>query len=138
VKNFVALTGDLHTFLAGYLKPDFNNLFQSPVGVELMVGSISSANLAEELTSAVHLPSAPVPAKNFGLPPNALDPMIRLNNPHIRYWNSSTHGYGILDITPTRLQCTFKAVTTIRSPEAGVVTLKNFTVPAGSVRLIES
>ena len=44
VKNPVALTGDLHTFLAGYLKAEFDNPFERPVGVELMVGSLTSAN----------------------------------------------------------------------------------------------
>ncbi len=137
VQNFVALTGDLHTFLAGYLKTDFNNLFESPMGIELMVGSLTSANLAEGIESAVPIPSAPMPAKEFGVPPNLLDPLIRLNNPHIQYWDSSTHGYGILDITASQLVCTFKAVTTIRSPTANLVTLKTFTIPAGQVKLIK-
>ncbi len=138
VKNFVALTGDLHTFLAGYLKSDFSDLFETPIGVELMVGSISSANLAEDIESAIHLPSAPLPAKNFGVPPNLLEPLVRLNNPHIQYWDSSTHGYGILDITPAHLACTFKAVTTIRSTTANVVRLRTLTVPAGQVKLLQS
>lgn len=136
VQNVVALTGDLHTFLAGYLRVNFNNPFDPPVGVELMVGSISSANLAEGITSAIDLPSQPVPCKQFGVPPNLLDPLIRANNPHIRYWNSSTHGYGILTMTPAQLQCEFKAVTTIKSPTgARLVPLKTFTIPAGTVRI---
>ena len=57
VKNFVAITGDLHTFLAGYLKRDFDNPFESPVGIELMVGSISSANLAEDIESRSNCPA---------------------------------------------------------------------------------
>ena len=135
VQNLVALTGDLHTFLAGYLKTDFNNLFESPMGIELMVGSVTSANLAEGIEAAVPLPNCPVPAKQFGVPPNLLEPLIRVNNPHIHYWDSSTHGYGILDITPARLVCTFKAVTSIRAPSANLVTLKTITVPAGSTKL---
>ena len=135
VKNFVALTGDLHTFLAGYLKPEFYNPFESPVGIELMVGSLTSANFAEEIESAVHLPSAPVPAKQFGVPSNLLAPLIQRLNPHIKYWDSSTHGYALLTLTPTLLTCEFKAVTTIREPTADLVSLKTFTVPAGQVKL---
>ena len=138
VKNFVALTGDLHTFLAGYLKTDFSDPFESPMGVELMVGSLTSANLAEDIESDLHLPSAPVPAKGFGVPPNLLEPLVRLNNPHIRYWDSSTHGYGLLTITPSQLTCVFKAVTTIREPTAQLVTLKTFTVPVNEAKLIQS
>ncbi len=135
VKNFVALTGDLHTFLAGYLKPNFDNIFASPVGIELMVGSLSSANLAEEIQSAAGLSSAPLPAKGFGVPPNLLDPLVRGLNPHIHYWDSSTHGYAVLTLTPAQLTCEFKAVTTIREPTAALVPLKTFTVPAGHVKL---
>jgi alkaline phosphatase D len=138
VKNFVALTGDLHTFLAGYLKPNFDNFFASPMGIELMVGSISSANLAEDIESAVDLPSCPLPAKQFGVPPNALEPLIRINNPHIQYWNSSSHGYALLTLTPTQLTCVFKAVSTIRDQNADLVTLRTFTVPSGRVRLNQS
>ena len=135
VQNLVALTGDLHTFLAGYLKPVFDDLSAPPVGVELMVGSLTSANFAEEIESAVSLPSAPVPAKQFGVPPNLLAPLIQGLNPHIQYWDSSTHGYGVLTLTPTLLTCEFKAVTTIREPTATLVPLKTFTVPVGQVQL---
>jgi alkaline phosphatase D len=138
VKNLVALTGDLHTFLAGYLRSNFDNIFSSPMGIELMVGSLTSANLAEGIEAAVDLPSLPLPAKQFGVPPNALEPLIRVNNPHIQYWDSSTHGYALLTLTPSQLKCVFKAVTTIRQPTADVVTLRTFTVPAGKVQLNQS
>jgi alkaline phosphatase D len=135
VKNLVAITGDLHTFLAGSLKPDFDDIFASGMGIELMVGSISSANFEEEILSSVHLPSSAVPAKMFGVAPNLLDPLIRFLNPHIKYWDSSTHGYAVLTLTPEQLTCEFKAVTTVREPTANLVSLKTFTVPAGKVKL---
>lgn len=138
VQNFVALTGDLHTFLAGYLKPDFDNLLSAPVGIELMVGSTSSANLAEGITSALDLPSCPLPGKMFGVPPNALEPLIRANNPHIQYWDSSTHGYALVTMSQSRLICKFKAVTSVRTPTADVVTLRTFTIPSGKVQLSQS
>jgi alkaline phosphatase D len=138
VQNFVALTGDLHTFLAGYLKSNFDNIFASPMGIELMVGSLTSANLAEDIESAVDLPSHPLPGKQFGVPPNALEPLIRLNNPHIQYWDSSTHGYALLSLTPSQLTCVFKAVTSIRDQTADLVTLRTFTVPSGRVHLNQS
>jgi alkaline phosphatase D len=138
IKNVVALTGDLHTFLAGYLKTNFSNLLEENIGVELMVGSITSANFAEEIESALSLSSRPVPAKQMGVPPNLLDPVIRATNPWIQYWDSSTHGYGILTITPQELVCQFKAVTTITQPTAELVPLKTFTIPAGKVQLQQS
>jgi alkaline phosphatase D len=135
VKNFIALTGDLHTFLAGYLRSNFDNIFSSPMGIELMVGSISSANLAEAIESSIDLPSSPLPARQFGVPPNLLEPLIRANNPHIHYWDSSTHGYALLTLTASELTCVYKAVTTIRNPTASLVTLRTFTVPSGNVQL---
>jgi alkaline phosphatase D len=138
VQNFVALTGDLHTFLAGYLRSTFDNIFSAPMGIEFMVGSISSANLAETIESAIDLPSSPLPAKQFGIPPNALEPFIRANNPHIKYWDSSTHGYAVLTLTPAQLSCAFKAVTTIREPIADLVLLRTFTVPSGHVQIDQS
>jgi len=138
VKNFIALTGDLHTFLAGYLKADFDNIFASPMGIELVVGSISSANLTEDIESAVDLPSCPLPAKQFGVPPHAIEPLIRINNPHIRYWNSSTHGYALVTLTSAQLTCVFKAVSTIRDQTADLLTLRTFTVPSGRVQLNQS
>ena len=135
IKNVVALTGDLHTFLAGYLKTDFDNPFESHVGIELMVGSITSANFAEEIEAALPLTTRPEPAKQIVVPPNMLDPVIRAANPWIQYWDSSTHGYGLLTLTPQQLQCVFKAVTTITEPTADLVTLKTFTIPNGKVEL---
>jgi len=138
IKNFVALTGDLHTFLAGYLKTDFDNPFESHVGVELMVGSLTSSNFKEEIEAVLPLPSRPVPAKMMGVSADALSPVLRAANPWIEYFNSSTHGYGVLTITPASLVCEFKAVTTITEPTAELVLLKTFTVPVNEVKLIAS
>ena len=135
IKNFVALTGDLHTFLAGYLKTDFDNPFESNVGVELMVGSITSANLCEEIVSALPLPSRPMPAKKFGVLPTVLSDVLRGANPWIKYFDSSTHGYGILTLTPSELTCQFKSVSTITEPTATLIPLATFTIPVNKVEL---
>ena len=138
IKNFVALTGDLHTFLAGYLKTDFDNPFEPHVGIELMVGSITSANLSEEIASAVPLPSRSMPAKQLNVPPALLSDTLRGANPWIEFFNSSTHGYGLLTLTPASLVCVFKAVSTITQPTATLSTLATFTVPVNQVQLKQS
>lgn len=51
VKNLVAITGNIHNFIAGYLKTDFDDLFTPTVGVELVVDSVTPANLLELATS---------------------------------------------------------------------------------------
>ena len=103
-----------------------------------MVGSLTSANFAEEIESALSLPSKPVPAKMMNVPPNLLDPVIRAANPWIQYWDSSTHGYGVLTLNSYRLVCEFKAVTTIQQPTATLVPLRTFTIPVGKVQLNQS
>ncbi len=138
IKNVVALTGDLHTFLAGYLKTDFDNPFEPNVGVELMVGSLTSANFVEEIEAALPLSSRPLPAKSMGVAPDRLAPVIRAANPWIQYWDSSTHGYGVLTITSQQLVCQYKAVTTIKEPTANLALLRTFTIPVNQVKLIQS
>ncbi len=138
IKNLVALTGDLHSFIAGYLKTDFDNPFESHVGVELMVGSITSANFSEEIESVLPLPSRPVPAKQMNVPPALISDTIRVSNPWIEFFNSSTHGYGILTLTPEQLVCEFKAVSTITQPTAALISLATFTVPVNQVKLHQS
>lgn len=135
IKNFVALTGDLHTFLAGYLKTDFDNPFESHVGIELMVGSITSANFAEEIHSELGLPSRPVPAKLMGIEPALISDTLRAANPWIEFFNSSTHGYGLLTLTPSEMVCQFKSVSTITQPTATLIPLATFTIPVNQVKL---
>ena len=101
IKNFVALTGDLHTFLAGYLKTEFSNPFESHVGIELMVGSITSANFAEEIEAAVPLGSRPLPAKQMGRSPQhprsrhprcqSMDRVLGLLHPRLRHPDPDPH-----------------------------------------------
>ncbi len=138
IKNFVALTGDLHSFLAGYLKTDFDNPFESHVGVELMVGSITSANFAEEIRSELGLSSRPIPAKEMGIEPALISDTLRAANPWIEFLNSSTHGYGVLTITPSEMVCEFKAVSTITEPTATLLSLATFTIPVDQVKLNRS
>ncbi len=138
IQNFVALTGDLHTFLAGYLKTDFDNPFESHVGIELMVGSITSANIAEEIHSELGLSSRPIPAKQMGIEPALISGTLRAANPWIEFLNSSTHGYGLLTITPSEMVCEFKAVSTITQPSATLISLATFTIPVNQVKLNRS
>lgn len=135
VKNLVALTGDIHTFVAGYLKPDYDSADSPSVGIELVVGSLTSANFDEEIKSQVHLPSSPAPASQFEVRHDLLGPGVLDVNRHIKYWDSATHGYGLLTLTPQQLTCDFKAVSTIRDTTATLVNLKTLVIPEGDVSL---
>lgn len=134
VKNFIAITGDIHSFIAGYLKPNFDDASE-PVGVELVVGSISSANLIELALSQVPLPSAPLPVPIPTPPGVGVESLLMASNPHMKFFNSSTHGYCVMDVGQSGVVCTMKAVTTIREPQAGLYTLKTFLIKKDSVQL---
>ncbi len=139
VENFVAISGDAHLFMASYLKTDYNDLHAEPVGVELMVGAISSGNYLDAGIDTPAPASSPAAAKRLaaaGLPQDSLEPYILKYNPHMQFWNGSTWGYGILTMTPERLVCTFKTPSTVKTPNSTLNELATFVVPSGRVKLI--
>jgi len=145
VENFVAISGDAHLFMASYLKTDYNDTSAAPVGVELMVGAISSGNYLDAGVDTPAASSVPAAARKLAtaaaaasLPQDSLEPLVLYYNPHMVFWNGSTWGYGILTITPDQLVSVFKTPSTVKSETSTLQTLATFTVPAGSVQLIAS
>ncbi len=141
VQNFVALSGDAHLFMASYLKSDYNDTAAAPMGVELMVGAISSGNYLDAGIDHPAPASTPVAARKLaaaGLPADTLEPLVLAYNPHMVFWNGSTWGYGVLTITPDQLVSVFKTPSTVKTTTSTLSTLATFTVPAGKVQLIPS
>jgi alkaline phosphatase D len=141
VKNFVALSGDAHLFMAGYLKSDFNDANSAPMGVELMVGAVSSGNYLDAGVDAPAPASTPPAARRAaeaGLPMDTLEPLVLAYNPNMVFWNGSTWGYGVLTITPDQLVCVFKTPSTVKKKVSTLNTLATFTIPNGQVQLISS
>ncbi|VUD59279.1 Alkaline phosphatase D [Thalassocella blandensis] len=92
VDNFVVLTGDLHTAIASYLKIDYGNInnwdYSNLVGIEVMTPSITSPNLQDNIANAVNINDDLRALFNSG---------ARLNNPHIKDFNSSIYGYTVME-----------------------------------------
>jgi alkaline phosphatase D len=141
VKKVVTIAGDTHSFIAGYIRRDFNDTTSLPqnvqgappppdaVGVWFVCGSVTSANLAELATFG---------RGRSGLPDdraNASNALVESNNRHFKYFNSETHGYNVMAVTPEKLTCTIKVVSIAKQPEATLSTLKVFEVPDGVVRI---
>ncbi len=126
VRNFVTITGDLHTFIAGYQRLNFDGPLApravptDAVGVEFVTGSITASNLAEQ----------PNP---FNLDINTSTQLLSASNPHFQFFNSNTHGYSLVSVTPSELICTMKEVSTITEPNATLRVLKTYRVPNGQV-----
>ena len=143
-ENFVTITGDIHTFIAGYVKEDYQNPLNEPpnaVGTAFVVGSVTSSNLAELVLGA----------GNGGVGDNSRYPELtqdalstlqtalnKPSNPHFEFIDSSTHGYNIMRVGPEALTCTMKAVSTIQQPEAELYTLAEFRVPAGEREIVRT
>jgi alkaline phosphatase D len=124
VKNFVTITGDFHSFVTGYQKVNFDDPQEEPIGVEFLVGSMASSNFAETNNSSWQEVNPPI---------EVMTQILTASNPHIQYFNSTTHGYNVVEVTPEALTCTLKAVSNITTSTATVSTLKVFRVPRDQV-----
>ena len=106
IENFITLTGDIHSYIAGYIKYDYDDRTcegdNRPVGVELVCPSVTSSNLVEIATFGF----GAAPAPDAG----QFTPQVTANNPHIKYFNSSDHGYNLVEVTKASVLCTMKAV----------------------------
>ena len=144
VENFVTITGDIHTFIAGYVKENYDDPINEPpnaVGTAFVCGSVTSSNLFELALGA----------GNGGIGNNTRYPALteeafatlqtalnKPSNPHFEFIDSSTHGYNLMEVTKEALTCTMKAVSTVQEPEAELYTLAQFRVPAGQVEIIRT
>ncbi|MFC7045197.1 alkaline phosphatase D family protein [Halobacteriaceae archaeon GCM10025711] len=124
VDNFVTLTGDMHTTLAGYVQtaygPDADG---DRVGVEFMTPAVTSPNLKETLD----LPGGA--SYEAAVQREVLD-----SNPHLEFFNSHHWGYSVVEFTPDA--CTFSVYAvdkTVPAPQADRELLKRFRVPEGDV-----
>lgn len=108
VSNFLVATGDLHTYMASNIKHDWGNAnplaLDNYVGAEFMTPSVTSSTLAEML-------AAKADAQTKVLIGRALAaPAVRLNNPHIQFFDSSRQGYSTLELTDAHAEWVAYAV----------------------------
>jgi alkaline phosphatase D len=117
VQNFVVLSGDLHTFIAGNLTTT-GEATGTPVGVELLGGSATSFGLPEET----------------GISAASLEALLPSADPHIVFGDFVHHGYCVIDVTHAEVTGRFRT-TDITRPKAAPTTLATFTVESGSPQL---
>lgn len=98
VQNFVLLTGDLHAYMACYLKINYNltsnNDPDNVIGVEFMTPAVTSTNLAQAL-------------EEYGIPIDVDLWLVQLLNPHVSYFNDELWGYSTM--TFNRDYCQYDA-----------------------------
>ncbi len=108
VANPLTIGGDIHSFWANELRPDFDDP-RSPVVMPEFVGtSISSRGISYESTMKVL--SA---------------------NPHVRFFDSRQRGYARCEVTPTRWQTVFRAMADVADEQSAIRPLASFVVESG-------
>ena len=109
IRDVSFLTGDIHTFFAGDVGVDGRG--PESVATEFVGGSITSLGIPETLQSAS---GAPLSREQLLLVSNNL-PLV---NPHLKYQEQASRGYGVLEASPTELKVTYKAVDSQRRGSA--------------------
>ncbi len=127
IKNLVVLTGDLHSYLAGYLKIDYadsnNNDPNNVIGVEFMTPAVTSSNVGEVLA-------------DLGLPFEIGEGLVRLLNPHVRFFDGYHWGYSVIELNQYFCEYrTYSVDKAVDSPDAARSLLKRLRVLRDRIRL---
>jgi alkaline phosphatase D len=112
IKNFVVLTGDIHSAWA-------NDLPFGIVGYN--AGTHKGSVGVEFVTTAVTSPGIPLTGILGNITQNAFAQLIRDNNAHVKHNNMVKRGFNIIDFTKEKCQSDFYNIETIETPN------KNYT-----------
>ncbi len=113
VSNPVSIGGDIHSYWANELKPDFDDERSPVVATEFVGTSMSSRGTAYAST-----------VKALPL------------NPHVKFFESRLRGYVRCEVTPARWRTAFRAVERATDPRSPVRTLAAFSVENGRPQLL--
>jgi alkaline phosphatase D len=117
IEDVVALTGDIHTFFAGQITTT-GRIDGTPAAVEFVGGSITSLGVKETFQNAPGVAE--------------LERAISVSDPHIRYADFDSRGYGVVTLKPNEAICEFKAPATALKKGSPVSRLARFRVASGS------
>lgn len=118
--NIVFLTGDIHSSWASDVPLDAGSYPHCPTaGAEFVVPSVTSLGIGDLL---------PGPPRTGAV---ALENSIRTLNPHIRYTELDSHGYGVVDIAAERVRMEWFYTADITSPGAGAALGASWVLPHG-------
>lgn len=142
VKNLVALTGDLHTYMASLLKISYadrdNTNVDNLVGVEFMTPAVTSSNIRDLLSNLNSDLSIAARKAKLNLSPNLIERVVLQTNPHIHFFNSDFWGYSTVEFTPQHCTYTaYKVDKTTNSPAAAESVLRQIRTPVDNPRFID-
>jgi alkaline phosphatase D len=125
VENLAFLTGDIHTFFAGEVGVDGRG--PDSVATEFVGGSVTSLGIPETFQEQT---GAPLTREQFA----AVTTNVRITNPHIKYDEQVSRGYGLLEATADELRVDFRGVEA-RERSTEVRTVGRFRVARGVPRV---
>lgn len=117
VEGVVALSGDLHTFLAAPVTTTGSADGEAGL-VEVCCGSISSQGLLNLTPDQVDLA-------------RRLEETARQRNPHLRFIDVLDRGYGVIEAGPDELTITLRSPETVYEPTSAMKTLATLRVRHG-------
>ncbi len=133
--NVVVLTGDAHEAYAFEVTDDPNGLDYQPLSGQ---GSVAVEFVATSITSRGDLPAGNGPTALFAQLTANAEQLLRLTNPHLKYYQNTLNGYLLLDLTPEQLQAEFWMVPRVTERNDDQFLNKAFTVESGSNHLVAS
>lgn len=130
--NVVILTGDAHEAYAFEVSDDPNGGTYNALTGE---GAVAVEFVATSITSRGDLPRGNgVTAALAALQANA-EQLLRLTNPHLKYYQNTLNGYLLLDVTRQQIQAEFWMVPYVTAHTGAQSLDRSFTVASGSHRL---
>ncbi|GAB91952.1 alkaline phosphatase D family protein [Gordonia rhizosphera] len=124
VDNVVFITGDIHSSWACDVPVDAAHYpAAGTVATELVVPSVTSANVDDFLKVPEHTVGAAVP------------PAIMATNRHVRWNDVDAHGYGVLTVTPAASQMDWYFLVDKADPRTGRYHARSFRVRSGTQRV---
>ncbi|MBD1321760.1 alkaline phosphatase D family protein [Gordonia hankookensis] len=124
VDNVVFITGDIHSSWACDIPVDAARYpAAGSVATELVVPSVTSANIDDILGVPEHSVGAAVPTA------------IMAANRHVRWNDFDAHGYGVLTVTPAAAQMDWYFLVDKADPRTSSYHARSFRVPSGTPRV---
>jgi alkaline phosphatase D len=113
--NPIVISGDVHTFYAADLKPDFNRATapDNPVlATEFCGTSVTSSSRPQTRTD-----------------------QYLADNPHLKYGRSDRRGFVLMEVTPARATARFEGLDDVQQADSGYSTLASFAIEDGKARI---
>ena len=126
IRDLTFITGDIHTFFAGDVGVDGRG--PESVATEFVGGSISSQGIPETFQEET---GAPLTREQF----NQLTTQVKLTNPHLKYDEQLSRGYGLLEARGDELLVEFKGVEARERRSTEARTIGRFRVARGEPRV---